>query len=123
MQINTINQMFFASLERSRPAAMLTRQGLAWVPISSQELYRKVVGVAQALTSWGIAQGDRVAILSENRPEWAIADFAIMLLGAVGVPLYPTLGPEQLVHMIRDSGARVIFVSTLDQRRKIDSIR
>jgi long-chain acyl-CoA synthetase len=102
---------------------MLYKRKLEWVPISSQELYRSVVGVARTLESWGIGKGDRVAILSENRPEWAIADFAIMLLGGAGVPVYATLTPDQTLHLLRDSGARVIFVSTRDQLRKILSVR
>src|SRR5580658_7394300 len=121
--IGTINQVFYAVVERNARAAMLTRQGLEWLSVSSRELYRDVLGVANALDGWGIAKGDRVAILSENRPEWAVADFAVMSLGAVVVPLYPTLTPGQMVHMISDSGARAIFVSTPEQLRKIAAIK
>ncbi len=90
---------------------------------SSRELYRDVVGVARALQSWGIREGDRVAILSENRPEWAVADFATMLLGAATVPIYATLTAEQTLHLLRDAGARVIFISTADQLRKVMDIK
>jgi len=65
---------------------MLQRKILGWVPISSSELYRNVVGLARALESWGIRKGDRVAILAENRPEWTMTDFAVLSLGAVSVP-------------------------------------
>ena len=67
-------------------------------------------------------KGDRVAILSENRPEWSIADFAILLLGAVTVPVYATLTPEQTAYTLRDSGATVVFVSTEQQLRKVQAI-
>ncbi len=67
-------------------------------------------------------KGDRVAILSENRPEWSTADFAILLLGAVTVPVYATLTPEQTAYTLRDSGASIIFVSTEHQLRKVQSI-
>jgi long-chain acyl-CoA synthetase len=123
MTISTINEVFYSAIERNLERAMLYKRKLEWVPISSQELYRSVVGVARTLESWGIGKGDRVAILSENRPEWAIADFAIMLLGGAGVPVYATLTPDQTLHLLRDSGARVIFVSTRDQLRKILSVR
>ena len=90
----------------------------SWNTISSRELYQNVAGVARALQNWGICHGDRVAILSENRPEWAIADFASLLLGAITVPIYPTLTPEQIAYMLKDSGARVVFVSTEIQLTK-----
>ena len=96
MSLGTLNDIFLSIVESGRPRVMLHRQALQWVPISAQELYRNVTGVACALASWGIAKGDRVAILSENRPEWSIADFACQMLGAVSVPIYSTLTGEQL---------------------------
>jgi long-chain acyl-CoA synthetase len=123
MTICTINEMFYRAVERNLERALLFKRKIEWVPVSSRELYRDVVGVAQALERWGVGKGDRVAILSENRPEWAIADFATMLLGAATVPIYSTLTPEQTLYLLRDSGARVIFVSTSDQLRKLMSIK
>ena len=79
--------------------------------------------MAGALRRWGVAKGDRVAILSENRPEWMIADFASLLLGAVTVPIYATLTAEQTAYILRDSGARVVFVSSEAQLQKVLSIR
>jgi len=102
---------------------MLQRQVLGWVPISSTEIYRGVVGVARALESWGVRKGDRVAILSENRPEWTIADFAALSLGAVTVPVYSTQTPEQTAFVLSDSGARVIVVSTKHQLEKVLTIQ
>ena len=72
--------------------------------------------------SRGVHQGDRIAIVSENRPEWSIADFAILLLGAVTVPVYATLTPEQTAFTLRDSGATAVFVSTEQQLRKVQTI-
>jgi long-chain acyl-CoA synthetase len=122
MTPQTINDIFFGIVQRGSPRVMLQRQATGWAPVSAQELYRGVAGVARALRSWGIRPGDRIAILSENRPEWAIADFATMLIGAVVVPIYPTLTPEQAAVILRDSGTRVTFVSTRLQFDKIDSI-
>ncbi len=76
-----------------------------------------------ALRRWGIGKGDRVAILSENRPEWTIADFASLLIGAVTVPIYATLTAEQTAYILSDSGARVVFLSNETQLQKILSIR
>ncbi len=134
MTVRTINELFYSLVERDLACALMvkrpapqhaTRSGARaqWTPISSRELYRNVVGVARALESWGIGKGDRVAILSENRPEWAVADFATMLLGAVTTPIYATLTAEQMLHLLRDSGARVIFISSHDHLRKLIGIK
>ncbi len=79
--------------------------------------------MARTLLSRGISKGDRVAILSENRPEWMIADLAIMTIGAVTVPIYPTLTPEQIAWLLRDSGARALFLSSSEQLEKFCEIR
>lgn len=105
--------------ERNAPQVILHRVNDAWAGISSVELYQRVVGVSQALRAWGIGHGDRVAILSENRPEWAIADFGCLLIGAITVPIYPTLTPEQIAYILQDSEARVAFVSSLAQLQKV----
>lgn len=123
MNTRTINEVFYQVIERNLPRAMAFKENVTWTSISSSDLYQKVVGVAKALQSWGIGHGDRVAILSENRPEWAIADFATMLLGAAGVPIYPTLTVEQTAYMLADSGARVIFVSTTNHLRKVLAVK
>ncbi|MGB7824045.1 MAG: long-chain fatty acid--CoA ligase, partial [Candidatus Sulfotelmatobacter sp.] len=100
----------------------LYRDAGKWMPISSSDFRRKVAATGGALQEWGIHKGDRVAILSENRPEWSIADFAILLLGAITVPVYATLTPEQTAYALRDSGSSVIFVSTEHQLRKVQTI-
>jgi long-chain acyl-CoA synthetase len=123
MSLQTLNDIFFTVVERNDRVVMMHRQEIQWISMSSQELYQKVVGVAQALREWGIHKGDRVAILSENRPEWTIADFASLLIGAVTVPVYATLTPEQTAYILRDSGARAIFVSSAKQLLKVSSIR
>ena len=112
MSLVTLNDIFFTAAERNLDQAMLYREAGKWLPISSSSLRRNVAATVQALQEWGIKKGDRVAILSENRPEWSIADFAILLLGAVTVPVYATLTPEQTAYTLSDSGATVIFVST-----------
>jgi long-chain acyl-CoA synthetase len=123
MDLRTLNELFYAVVERNLDQVMLFKRKVNWNPISSRDLYRYVLGTARALRSWGIVAGDRVAILSENRPEWVVADFATMLLGAASVPIFTTLPAEQVGQILRDSGARVIFISTQDQLRKIGGLR
>jgi long-chain acyl-CoA synthetase len=123
MSLRTLNEIFFAVVERDDRVVVMHRRAIQWVSISSSELYQSVVGVASALREWGISKGDRVAILSENRPEWTIADFACLLIGAVVVPVYATLTGEQTAYILRDSGARVVFVSTEKQLLKARNVR
>ena len=123
MSLQTLNDIFFAIAGREQPEFMLRSTAAGWQPISSQEFVAKVNGVAGMLRSWGISRGDRVAILSENRHEWVVADFACLLLGAVVVPIYTTLTAEQTAYMLRDSGARAIFVSNEKHLEKVVSIR
>jgi long-chain acyl-CoA synthetase len=123
MSLQTLNDVFFAVLERQHPQVMLQRRGEDWAPISSQTFQQRTVALAEALQRWGVTRGDRIAILSENRPEWMMADFASLLLGAVTVPIYATLTAEQTAYILRDSGARVIFLSTDIQLQKVLSIR
>lgn len=120
---NTINEIFFGIVDSDRDRVMTYKQTVKWIPIASRELYRDAVGVARTLASWGVQRGDRIAILSENRPEWALADFGAMLLGAVVVPIYTTLTAEQTAYLLKDSGARVIFLSTAEQLKKFLEIR
>ncbi|HEY6769039.1 MAG TPA: long-chain fatty acid--CoA ligase [Candidatus Sulfotelmatobacter sp.] len=124
MGISTINDIFFAAIERDLDRVIMHRAGNegAWLSISSTEFQRHVAATAQALRDWGIRKGDRVAILSENRPEWPTSDIASLLLGAITVPLYTTLTPEQTSALLQDSGCRVIFLSSQTQLGKIISI-
>ena len=94
-----------------------------WHDISSQELYTRVYHTARQLQQWGIGKDDRVALIAENRFEWAIVDWACLLMGAVDVPIYPTLTAEQTEFMLENSGARAIFLSTEKQLAKVLSIR
>lgn len=119
MSIQTLNDIFFAIASRDQPCCMLRKGDTEWVPISAREITARVLGVIEALHSWGISRGDRVAILSENRHEWVVADFACMLLGAVVVPIYTTLTPEQTAYILSDSGARAIFVSSQKHLEKV----
>jgi long-chain acyl-CoA synthetase len=120
----TLTQLFFESAERfDKPDALQVKVGGAWRPISHRVLVERVRHVSLGLRSLGLSAGDRVAILSENRPEWAIADYACLTARLSDVPVYPTLPAEQITHILRDSGATAIFVSTPEQTEKIRAIR
>jgi len=119
MSIATLNDIFFATVERSLDRMQLYREAGKWQPISSRQFGQNVAQVARALHSWGIRRGDRIAILSENRPEWSTVDMASLLLGSVTVPLYTTLTEEQTAFVLSDSGCRMIFVSSDQQLHKV----
>ncbi len=123
MKPETLNDIFFAIVESGRERVMLAREANRWMPISARQLYRDVAGMARALSKWGLVKGDRVAILSENRPEWAVTDFASLLLGAVVVPIYTTLTADQTAYILSDSRARIAVVSSDQQLQKVLSIK
>jgi long-chain acyl-CoA synthetase len=120
----TLTSLFFNAVEKlSRPAALRFKRDGTWHDISHAELLDRVRRTSLALLDLGLSRGDRVAILSENRPEWAIADYACLTAGMADVPIYPTLPAEQMVHILNDSGAVAMFVSTPEQAAKISRIR
>jgi len=111
----TVNDLFALVAGRGSVVTMQAQDASGtWQPITAEQLYGRVRALAEAFLGWGIAKGDRIAILSENRWEWAVTDFAALALGAVDVPLYPTLTPEQVGYMLRDSGAKVLVISSAD---------
>jgi long-chain acyl-CoA synthetase len=120
----TLTKLFFDAVSQyNRPDALQVKVGGAYKPISHKEVAERVRHAARGLTSLGVRRGDRVAILSENRPEWAIADFACLTAGLADVPIYPTLPADQIAFILKDSGAVAIFVSTKPQAEKIREIR
>ena len=123
MNLRTLNDVFFTMLERNADCVMMTREHGAWKTISAIELRNWVYATARQLQAWGIKKGDRVILLSENRPEWAIADLACLLLGIVDVPIYATQTSEQCLFVIQNCEARVAFVSSRKQYEKIAAIR
>ena len=123
MNLRTLNDVFFTLVKRNSDRLMLTREGDTWKTISAQQLRSWVYATARQLQAWGVRKADRVILLSENRPEWAIADFACLLLGVVDVPIYATQTAEQCLFVLQNSEARVAFVSTRKQYEKLAAIR
>ncbi|HKP73720.1 MAG TPA: long-chain fatty acid--CoA ligase [Pyrinomonadaceae bacterium] len=95
----------------AKPDALNRKRDGVWQHASGEQVAARVRAVALGLASLGIGRGDRVALLSENRPEWSIADLAILSLGAVNVPIYTTQAVEQVRYILTDSAARVLLVS------------
>jgi len=120
----TLNRLFLEAVERyDKPAALQYKDGGTWRSISHRELADRVRRAALGLGELGVGRGERVAILAENRPEWAIADYACLTAGLTDVPVYPTLPAEQITHIARDAGAVAVFVSNEMQAAKIQQIR
>lgn len=101
--------------------AMRYRDTLGWHSLTYSDVSTRVEAMARALVSAGIAAGDRVALFAPNSPEWAIADFGILLAGAIGVPIYATDTGRQAEQVFLDSGAKLIFVGGQEQHDKAAS--
>jgi long-chain acyl-CoA synthetase len=120
----TLAQLFIEAVEEyGHPNALQVKVGDAYQPISHRTLADRVHHVAFGLRALGVTANDRVAILSENRPEWAIADYACLVSGIADVPVYPTLPAEQIAYILRDSEAVAIFASTEAQAEKLRAVR
>jgi long-chain acyl-CoA synthetase len=122
--LSTINDLFARIAAAANPRAVLWQDEFSqWHPISSDQMYQRVRALATAFLRFGAQKGDRIAIISENRWEWAVTDFAALAIGAADVPLYPTLTGEQIAEQVRDADCRIAVVSTRQQFDKLQSVR
>src|ERR1035441_2127575 len=119
MTPRTLVDIFRNLADTPKPDLLLSKQGGKWIPISTVEFMDRVKALSSALEGLGVKQGGRVALLSENRPEWSIVDFACQCYGAVLVPIFPTMVADQAAYLLKDSGTTVAFASTPDQAGKI----
>jgi len=124
---DTLTQLFLRLEKRyagqNRPVLRYKeKETRVWTDITWEELGLRVRLMAAFLHDSGVRRGDRVALLSENRPEWTIIDMATQLLGAVNVSLYPSLPASQVAYILKDSGARVFVVSTGIQLKKAENV-
>jgi long-chain acyl-CoA synthetase len=101
-----------AALAHGKSDALNYRSEREWHNIAADAFVERVKNCALGLASLGVRPGDRIALLSENRPEWSIVDMAILSLGAINVPIYTTQAVEQIEYILRDSGTKAIFIST-----------
>lgn len=116
---DTIAKLFFQACEQGKADALAFKKDGTYIGISHADVRRSVENLALALDARGIKAGDRVAILAENRPEWAISDYACAVLGAPLVTIYSTLIASQAAYILKDSGARWVICSTLEQLQKV----
>lgn len=117
--VQTIADLFYAALRFDLPDALAAKADGAYRPLSHRTVRDHVEWLALALRGRGLACGERLAILAENRPEWAEADFACAILGVVTVPIYHSLTADQTVDILRDSGAAWLLVSNPAQLAKV----
>jgi long-chain acyl-CoA synthetase len=124
MAIQTICDIFYRSVDTFRkPEHLKFKKDGAWRAVSSEELRAAVEEASMGLRALGVEKGDTVAILSENRPEWAIADLATLCAGAADATIYATLTPPQVQYILADSESKVVFVSNATQARKVAEVR
>lgn len=108
----TLPALCLSAIQRhAKQDALNHKSAGQWIHVSAEDFIGRVRHIALGLSELGVTAGDRVAILSENRPEWSIVDLGILSLGAINVPIYTTQAVEQVRYILQDSGARLIFVS------------
>jgi long-chain acyl-CoA synthetase len=122
--VETIGQLFLNTIDSyPKPDILLYKEKGRYIPISSDEFGRRVRNFALGLVSLGCKAGDKVVILSENCPDWIIADFANLSLGAITVPIYPTLVPQQVRYIISDSDAAFVICSSPELWKKVEAVK
>jgi len=124
MQYSSLAEMFFSVADRfsSKTAYKFKKDG-AYQDISFKDVADKVNNIAGGLADLGVKAGDKVALLSENRLNWAISDYGILSLNAVNVPIYPSLLPKHVEYLINDSESVVVIVSSEDQYKKVKEVQ
>jgi long-chain acyl-CoA synthetase len=109
---NLVTMFFTRAAEHGDAPFLFWKEDGAWASLSWAETARRVAALSEALRAIGLQRCDRVMLVSENRPEWAIADLAIMAAGCVTVPVYTSNTERDHAHVLNDSGARAAIVST-----------
>ena len=124
MEYKNLADMFFKKREMfGDKTGYMYKQDGEWVSVSFKEAVDRAERVAGGLASLGVKKGDKVAIMSENRLEWALSDYAILSLGAITVPIYPSLLPDQVRYILEDSEAVAVIASHEVHQKKIESVR
>jgi len=115
-----IPEVFFETAKKypDKPALLYKKEGV-YFPITYKEFSKKVETFSVCLSAFGVNKGDKVAILSENRPEWAISDISIMAVGAIVVPLHTTFNPKAICNVLNHSQSKVLIVSNSELLNKV----
>src|SRR5688500_9163105 len=119
----TLVELFFSAIDQYKlPNAQMRPTATGWESIAHAKILDDVRALAAGLSQLGVKRGDRIGLLSENRPEWALADYTLLTIGALNVPLYGTLPSNQIEFILRDSATKGVLVSNADQLAKIEEI-
>jgi long-chain acyl-CoA synthetase len=119
----TISELFFQAVEKyPLENALNYKEDGQWNSISSMEMMGRIGSIAQGLHGLGLRHGDRAAILAANSPEWTLSDAACQFTGIIDVPIYTTLSPSSICYILRDSGARVLFIENKTLWEQIEEI-
>jgi len=110
--VSTLTELFLKAASYNKPDCLMSKIGGTYQPISTAELVDRVRRLSKALLELGVERGDRVALMSENGPHWPTVDFATLCAGAVLVPVYPTLLPDQASYIAGNCGAKVVIAET-----------
>ena len=122
--VETLSQLFLNTVKTYiKPDILAAKKDGHYVPIPTDEYARRVRHLSLGLADLGLGPGDKLILLSENRPEWTITDMAVLCAGAVTVPIYTSLMPEQIKYMINDSDARIVVCSNRDLWLKVEAVR
>ena len=122
--IGTLNELFLKAVAtHSKPDCFLFKSQGRYQGVSSRDALRKVAAIASLLGRLHVGRGDRVAILAENRVEWALTDYALLGLGAIPVPIYTTLLEADIEYILRNSGTKGIVLATEQQLAKVVNVR
>jgi len=122
--VETLSQLLLNTVRTYvKDALLMVKKDGRYTPISTQEFGRRVEHLSLGLADLGLAPGEKLVILSENRPEWTITDFAVLCAGAITVPIYTSLMPEQIKYIINDSDAKIVVCSNQDLWLKIEAVR
>ncbi len=122
--VDTLSRLFLHSCRAAKkPDRMIVKKDRTWTEISTDEVETTVRRLSLGFQAFGLGPGDRLAILSENRPEWVMTDFAALCAGAVTVPVYTSLLPDQVRYILEDAGAKVVVCSDLEMWRKVEAVR
>jgi len=122
--ITTLAQLLVNTIKSyPKDGLLLYKKAGAYVPISTEEVGDRIKHLTLGLNTLGFEKGDKLCLLSENRPEWVMTDFATLCAGGLTVPIYTTLVAEQIEYIIQDSDAQVVVVSNAEQWGKIEAIR
>ncbi|HUT08434.1 MAG TPA: AMP-binding protein, partial [Candidatus Latescibacteria bacterium] len=122
--VETLSQLFLNTVKTYIKDSLLTAKVEGrYVPLSTDEVARRVKHLSLGLADLGLGTGDKLVILSENRPEWTMTDFAVLCAGAVTVPIYTSLMPEQIKYIINDSDAKIVVCSNRDLWLKVEAVK